>query len=122
MQMARSRHPPQATTEIWGDGDASTGCAPNVDPCTDAADVFHAGDSVVLDNLVDLTNTTAIKYGGGDKIQASLLDLILNFIIVYLILSYNILSCILAISVSFIFCCWKSSLSSGLMSFIENKE
>ena len=37
------------SSEIWGDHDASNGCAPNVNPCTDAKDVLHAGDVIDVD-------------------------------------------------------------------------
>ena len=65
-------HPHQDTTVIWGDHNATNGCAPNLFDCTDANDYFRAGDSIVLDNQVDInTQNTDITFGGGDKIQAS---------------------------------------------------
>lgn len=64
--------PNSTTTEVWGDEDASNGCAPNVSPCTDAKDVLMAGDSVVVQNKVEVPrDPTLIKYDGGDKLQAS---------------------------------------------------
>jgi uncharacterized repeat protein (TIGR01451 family) len=66
--------PKQSTTQIWGDGNASNGCAPTVVDCTDATDVFKAGDSVVLEDEVELKaerNVANMRYDAGDKIQAS---------------------------------------------------
>jgi uncharacterized repeat protein (TIGR01451 family) len=66
--------PIMSTTQVWGDNDASNGCAPNVGVCTDAADKFDAGDSVVIENLVELDpgrNEVNIRFDGGDRIQAS---------------------------------------------------
>jgi uncharacterized repeat protein (TIGR01451 family) len=66
--------PIMSTTQIWGDNDASNGCAPNVGTCTDAADTFDAGDSVVIENVVELDpgrNEIDIRFDGGDRIQAS---------------------------------------------------
>lgn len=42
------RIPNSNTTEVWGDGDASNGCAPGKTPCTDELDVLWAGDSIVV--------------------------------------------------------------------------
>ena len=39
-------NPTQSSTQIWGDKDASNGCAPGVSPCTDAADYLYGGDVV----------------------------------------------------------------------------
>jgi uncharacterized repeat protein (TIGR01451 family) len=66
--------PTMSTTQVWGDNDASNGCAPNVGTCTDAADKFDAGDSVVIENIVELDpgrNELDIRFDGGDRIQAS---------------------------------------------------
>lgn len=66
--------PQQSTTMIWGDGDQSNGCAPGVDPCTDAADVLNAGDVLLLENAVDPHRTisaSSIFFDGGDRLQAS---------------------------------------------------
>jgi uncharacterized repeat protein (TIGR01451 family) len=66
--------PIMSTTQVWGDSDASNGCAPNVGACTDAVDKFDAGDSVVIENLVELDpgrNEVNIRFDGGDRIQAS---------------------------------------------------
>jgi hypothetical protein len=60
------------TTEIWGDGNATNGCPPDVKPCTDASDRLNAGDSVVIQNTVVLPrNAKTILYDGGDRVQAS---------------------------------------------------
>jgi uncharacterized repeat protein (TIGR01451 family) len=67
--------PEQSTTQVWGDGDASNGCAPTVVDCTDAKDVFKAGDSIVLEDVVELAafrNVANMRYDAGDKIQVSL--------------------------------------------------
>lgn len=83
-------------TQIWGDGILSNGCAPRlrdtVNPCTlPSHDVLHAGDVIVLDNLVPITasgggnhgpwyrtspaysgrNASQIRYDGKDKFAAS---------------------------------------------------
>jgi uncharacterized repeat protein (TIGR01451 family) len=66
--------PIRSTTQVWGDNDASNGCAPNVATCTDAADKFDAGDSVVIENVVELDpgrNKMKIRFDGGDCIRAS---------------------------------------------------
>lgn len=60
------------TTEIWGDGNAANGCAPNVVDCTNVKDVLMAGNSIVIQNSVDLPrNRATIRYDGGDRIQSS---------------------------------------------------
>lgn len=41
-------------TEIWGDGNAKNGCAPEVNPCTDATDRLEAGNAFVIQNTVAL--------------------------------------------------------------------
>jgi len=63
----------QSSTEIWGDEDASNGCAPiNGRPCTDASDKLSAGDVVVVDNLVPTPRRSQdVLYDGGDRIQAT---------------------------------------------------
>ncbi len=49
-------NPVQASTQIWGNGNAADGCAPNKSGtpvnCTDADDVLNAGDVVVPYNAV----------------------------------------------------------------------
>ena len=60
-------------TEIWGDGNAKNGCAPEVDPCTDAVDRLKAGNAFVIQNVVALPrDPNVFFYDGGDRIQASL--------------------------------------------------
>lgn len=62
----------QATTEVWGDGNAANGCAPDVNPCTDAADKLKAGSNIIIQNNVDIPrDLSQIRYDGGDKMQAS---------------------------------------------------
>jgi uncharacterized repeat protein (TIGR01451 family) len=70
--------PVQSTTQVWGDGDSSNGCHPNVSSCTDSNDRFVAGDSVVIQNTVQIgTNTNPIRdpnqifFDGADRIQSS---------------------------------------------------
>lgn len=69
-------NPVQLSTQVWGDGDASNGCAPtmrNGGSCTDNADdVLYAGDVMILQNEVELPrDPSKIRYDGGDRIQAS---------------------------------------------------
>jgi len=60
------------TTKVWGDGDASNGCAPGVSPCTNQKDVLTAGQSILMENWVKLPRQpSVIRYDGGDRIQAS---------------------------------------------------
>lgn len=66
----------QPSTEIWGDGDSSNGCAPplrNTVNCTDANDVLNAGDVIILQNEVPVEprDTSEILWDGGDRIQSS---------------------------------------------------
>ena len=70
--------PIQSTTQVWGDGVASNGCHPNVVSCTDSNDKFVAGDSVVIQNIVQIgTNnnpvrdSTQVFFDGADRIQSS---------------------------------------------------
>ena len=59
--------PVQATTEIWGDGDASNGIAPGF-----TVDVINSGDVIVLQNVVDTTDTTPpIQFDGGDRFASA---------------------------------------------------
>ena len=57
-----SATPTQASTEIWGDGNAANGCAPNVNgvpvTCTDGNDVLGVGDVVILENDVPTDTRT----------------------------------------------------------------
>jgi len=50
-------------TQIWGNGEADDGCAPNKNgaaiTCTDANDVFVAGDVIIPDNTIALTGFAA---------------------------------------------------------------
>jgi len=64
----------QASTEVWGDGDSSNGCAPTVTNCNNVNDRLNAGDVIVLENEVstDRGNPTSILYDGGDRIQSNL--------------------------------------------------
>ena len=60
------------TTVVWGDGKAANGCAPSVAVCTNAADVFKAGNNILLRNNVTIPRDPRnIFYDGGDRIQAS---------------------------------------------------
>ena len=42
------RNPKAASTEVWGDGDASNGCRPDIPNCSDEDDYLNAGDSFVI--------------------------------------------------------------------------
>lgn len=62
-----------STTEIWGDGNAANGCAPNVADCTDAKDVLLAGNVIVIENDVPVRpRGTVIRYDGGDRVMTNL--------------------------------------------------
>jgi hypothetical protein len=63
----------QDSTEVWGDGNAANGCAPGTTSCTNANDVLKAGQSIVLENKIDISPTAdnGIKYDGGDKVLAT---------------------------------------------------
>ena len=64
-------------TQVWGNGIAADGCAPNRDgktplACTDANDLLTGGNVVVLSNPVDPTTLqSVIDFDGGDKLGAS---------------------------------------------------
>ena len=60
------------TSEIWGDGDSSNGCAPDVVTCNDANDVLDAGDIVLIEESVPANpRGTSILYDGQDKFLSS---------------------------------------------------
>ena len=64
----------QKSTEIWGDHNATNGCAPTIkkEDCTDAIDELNAGDVIVIQNQVELPrDASVVKYDGGDWLQAS---------------------------------------------------
>lgn len=62
-----------STTQIWGDGDASNGCAPDVDVCTNNNDYIMAGRSVVIKNTVPIPRQKNVfRFDGGDRIQSSM--------------------------------------------------
>jgi len=63
--------PMQSTTEVWGDYNASNGCAPSGNPCTDEHDHLKTGDAIVLENKVPVPRGSDVLFDGGDKIQAS---------------------------------------------------
>ncbi len=64
-------------TQIWGNGVAADGCAPNKDgktplTCTNANDTFASGNVVVLSSTIDPTTLqSVIDFDGGDKIGAT---------------------------------------------------
>lgn len=66
-----------STTKVWGDGDASNGCAPNVVTCEDQYDYLMAGDSFVVKSQIDTDierdqqKVTEYLLDGGDRIAAS---------------------------------------------------
>ena len=53
-------------TQIWGNADAADGAPPGV-----PGDVINAGTVIVLNNPVDTTNPSAIKFDGRDKFAAT---------------------------------------------------
>ncbi|NNF68930.1 MAG: DUF11 domain-containing protein, partial [Acidimicrobiia bacterium] len=74
---ADSQNPIQGTTEVWGDGLASTGCPPTKNgaplACTDANDGLNAGDVLALENYViaNPRNPAELRFDGGDLIASS---------------------------------------------------
>lgn len=65
-------NPNQTTTKVWGDGDASNGCAPTGKVCTDETDFLIAGQSIVVQNSVPIPrDRSQILYDGRDKLLAS---------------------------------------------------
>jgi uncharacterized repeat protein (TIGR01451 family) len=71
-------NPTSSTTQVWGDGDSSNGCHPNVSSCTDSNDRFVAGDSVVIQNAVQIGSNdnptrdrNEVFFDGADRIQSS---------------------------------------------------
>ncbi|MBN1874131.1 MAG: DUF11 domain-containing protein [Anaerolineae bacterium] len=60
-------NPTQASSEVWGDGNVSTGAPPGC--ASDACDVLDSGDVIPLENDVPLPrNPTTILFDGRDKI------------------------------------------------------
>jgi hypothetical protein len=61
-------------TQIWGDGIAANGCAPNVDgktalTCNNGNDLLNAGNVIVLENDIALPRNNAnILWDGRDKV------------------------------------------------------
>jgi uncharacterized repeat protein (TIGR01451 family) len=71
-------NPVGSTTQVWGDGDSSNGCHPNVSECIDSNDRFVAGDSVVIQNAVQIGSNdnpsrdrNQVFFDGADRIQSS---------------------------------------------------
>lgn len=71
-------NPTKSSTQIWGDGDASNGCAPGTSSCTDANDILTAGQSILLKSIITVEDysgnakqETQIKVDGGDYVAAS---------------------------------------------------
>ena len=64
-------NPVQASSEVWGDGDASNGAPPGCG--ADGCDVFGAGDnaSLINDVFANPRNSGNILYDGGDQIGAT---------------------------------------------------
>ena len=63
--------PSQATTQVWGDRNSSNGCAPSVSVCTDDADSFVAGDSIVVKDIMSVPRSPKFKYDGGDRVEST---------------------------------------------------
>lgn len=74
-------NPVSSNTAIWGDGDASNGCRPDISlvkTCTDEDDYLNAGDSFVMESKVTVPRTKdtwqgsdGLKFDGGDKLMSS---------------------------------------------------
>ncbi len=64
-------NPVQATSELWGDGDASNGAPPGC--ALDSCDTFGAGDNAALANTIPANPRIQanIFYDGGDQIGAT---------------------------------------------------
>jgi len=63
-------------TQIWGNGKAADGCAPNKNgvpiTCTDGNDVFVAGDVILPSNSIPIPrNSSVILFGARDKVGAT---------------------------------------------------
>ncbi len=65
--------PMKNTTEIWGDGNCNNGFAPKTTCTSPEHDILKAGQSIVLENDVLVTDGAKnnITYNGGDKIMAT---------------------------------------------------
>lgn len=74
-------NPKSQNTGIWGDGNASNGCRPDVAlvrTCLDADDVLNAGDSFVIESKITVPRDTSnwfssggIKIDGGDRLEVN---------------------------------------------------
>ncbi len=61
-----------AETKIWGDGDCNNGFAPGTVCTSPAHDLLKSGQSIVLENTVEVGGAAnGIKFDGGDKISAT---------------------------------------------------
>jgi hypothetical protein len=68
--------PTSPNTQIWGDGNATNGCAPDVAICSHTNDILLAGDSIVVQNDIPVPRNRnnyggTILFDGGDKVMAS---------------------------------------------------
>lgn len=66
--------PIRSSTQIWGDGDPSNGCAPGISPCTSSTDILTAGQAIVIQNGVTADSAKRgqeKKFDGGDRIVSS---------------------------------------------------
>ncbi|RZV46552.1 MAG: DUF11 domain-containing protein, partial [Acidimicrobiales bacterium] len=73
-----ARNPVQASTEVWGDGDAANGCAsarrvPPILPCTDLLDSVAEGDVFIVEDNIEAQprDPSNLFFDGGDRIDAS---------------------------------------------------
>jgi hypothetical protein len=65
-------HPQQASTLIWGDGNATNGVPPGVSTNGRPVDVLLPGDVILLTNLVTLPrNPSVFNFDGRDRIGAT---------------------------------------------------
>lgn len=61
--------PTSGTSEVWGNGASSDGCAPGVSPCTDAADILSQGDVISTQDEIPANprNASNVFFDGRDK-------------------------------------------------------
>ncbi|HMP00552.1 MAG TPA: hypothetical protein PKE26_15760, partial [Kiritimatiellia bacterium] len=66
-------NPTQATTRVWGDGNAANGCPPGVVPCTDANDILQRGQFIAAITNIPSNprNPANIFIDGRDKISVT---------------------------------------------------
>ncbi|KAI2501568.1 extracellular matrix structural constituent [Fragilaria crotonensis] len=64
-------NPTQSTTQIWGDGNLANGAAPGV--TSNAGDVLHGGQAIILQNNVPIPRDSQVLFfDGKDRVSATL--------------------------------------------------